>query len=349
VRTLSRHRRAFTLIELLVVIAIIAVLIGLLLPAVQKVREAAARASCSNNLKQLALACHNYHDANGALPYGRKFDNWDTYTWTEYILPYFEQSSVYAGYGTLGVPTWQQFYPGSNGPIGNNALERNSRHSVMKTYLCPSDIGPNTNEIGTTDYGAIRGNYRGCTASGDMYGSPTDATAGPWGVGVFGVVPLQTTDPAGKIFNTTGPKTNGLPIPGIADGTSNTVMLSEGLSPETSAGWGGPIGMVIYGNMGGALFTTSLTPNSSSPDRPIGPCPRNQGIQSYTAPCVSLGGNAWWTRSAVGAQTAARSQHTGGVNAAMADGSIRFVANTIDLTTWRAMGTRAGGEAVTLP
>jgi prepilin-type N-terminal cleavage/methylation domain-containing protein/prepilin-type processing-associated H-X9-DG protein len=349
-RPARQTRRGFTLIELLVVIAIIAVLIGLLLPAVQKVREAAARASCTNNLKQLALACHNYHDATGQLPYGRKFDNWDTYTWTTLILPYFEQGAVANGYATtLAAQAWQQSYPGSNGPIGNDAQQRLSRHTVMKTYLCPSDIGPNTNEIGTTDYGAIRGNYRGCTGSGDMYGSPTDSTAGPWGVGVFGVVPFQTTDPAGRIFSTTGPKTTGLPITGIADGTSNTVLLSEGLSPETSAGWGGPIGMTIYGNMGGALFTTTLTPNSSSPDRPIGPCPQNQGIASYTAPCVSLGGNAWWTRSAERAYVAARSKHSGGVNAALADGSVRFVTDSVDLATWRAMGTRAGGESALLP
>jgi prepilin-type processing-associated H-X9-DG protein len=332
-----------------VVIAIIGILIALLLPAVQKIREAAARMSCGNNLHQLALACHNYHDAYSQFPFGRKFDNWDTYTWSELVLPDLEQSNIYGEYLTLNERAWQQFYPGSNGVISNNPVQRQARHSVIKMFLCSSDIGPNTNEFGTDWYGMIRGNYRACTGSGDMYGNRTDSTAGPWGVGVFGVVPFQTTDPAGKIFNTTGPKTAGVPLTGIGDGASNTVLLSEALSPETSAGWGGPIGSILYGNMGGGLFTTTITPNSSSPDRPIGPCPRNQGISSYTAPCVSLGGNAWWTRSAVGAYVGARSRHSGGVNVAMADGSVRFMPDSIDLVTWRALGTRSGGEVVALP
>jgi prepilin-type N-terminal cleavage/methylation domain-containing protein/prepilin-type processing-associated H-X9-DG protein len=343
-----RGRRGFTLIELLVVIAIIAILIGLLLPAVQKIREAAARMSCSNNLKQLALACHNYHDANGQMPYGRKFDNWDSFTWSELVQPYFEQDNVYRGWLFLSTPSWNENYPGPNGPIGDNPTQRQSRHAVIKTFLCPSDGGPNTNEIGTAPYGMIRGNYRACTGSGDMYGNKADSTAGPWGVGVFGVVPFQTTDPAGKIFNTTGPRTAGVQIPAISDGTSNTVLLSEALSPDSSAGWGGPIGSILYGNMGGGLFTTTITPNSSAPDRPIGPCPKDQGISSYTAPCLSLGGNAWWTRSAVGAYVGARSRHSGGVNAALADGSVRFVANGIDLVTWRGLGTRANGEVVSI-
>ena len=134
------------------------------------------------------------------------------------------------------------------------------------------------------------------------------------------------------------------------DGTTNTLLLSEGVVPSTTTGWGGPIGAYIYGNMGGALFTASLTPNSSAADRPIGPCPQDGNRDpSYREPCLSLGNNAWWTRSAVGSQVAARSKHPTGVNAALAHGSVRFVANSVDQAVWRAMGTRAGGETVNLP
>src|SRR5260370_41609944 len=117
-------------------------------------------------------------------------------------MAYLEQTNVQAGYIYLNDPAWRADYSGGggpNGPIGNNAQQGLSRHTVIRTFLCPGDIGPNTGEIGTTDYGMVRGNYRACTGSGDMYGNATDNSGGPWGVGVFGVVPFQTTDPAGKI------------------------------------------------------------------------------------------------------------------------------------------------------
>lgn len=338
-------RNAFTLIELLVVIAIIAVLIGLLVPAVQKVREAANRMKCNNNLKQIAIACQSFHDTMGSLPYGRKYDCWDTYTWTVLVLPYIEQDAVYKGYSSITMTPMANSYnvngtqTGPNGPIGDNAVLRNSRHTPMTTFACPSDKGNTGNELGTSAYGARRGSYRGVAGSGDMYGNPTDTTTGPWGLGVFGVK-------GGQSFDKGGFSACGIPIASILDGTSNTLMVSEGLVPVDTTGWGGPVGMVWYGNMGGGLMTTSLTPNSSSPDRLVGPCPQTAGDPSYKGACLTLGGNAWWTPSAAGAHAAARSLHTGGVNGAMTDGSVRFYSESINLSTWRAIGTRAGGEVV---
>jgi prepilin-type N-terminal cleavage/methylation domain-containing protein/prepilin-type processing-associated H-X9-DG protein len=338
----KRNSSAFTLIELLVVIAVIGVLIALLLPAVQKVRDAAARTRCSNNLKQLALACANYESVHQVLPYGRKYDIWDAYSWTQLTLPFIEQDGVHQLYWTLPLTGFEKKYPSALGPIGDDTRLRQARTTRISVWYCPSDPGPRENELNTASYGFIRGNYRGCTGSGDMYGVPTDSTAGPWGPGAFACKKGQSIDPGAAV------PTHGTRLPEITDGVSNTLLLSEGLV-ATVTNWGGVMGEIIYGNMGGTLFSNSLTPNSTAADRPVGPCPQNQVDLAYKEPCLSLGGNAWWTPSAAGAHAAARSRHAGGVNAALADGSIRFFTNSIDLAAWRALGTRNQGDIANIP
>jgi len=339
--------RGFTLVELLVVIAIIGVLVALLLPAVQSAREASRRTKCMNNLKQQALAAHNHEDTYKAFPYARKYDRWDTYTWSQKILPFIEQQNVYENYWTMPTVPWVQNYPGPNGPIGNDARLRSARHTKLPCWFCPSDRGTFNNEITTNEYGFVRGNYRGCTGTGDMYGGvPNQFTAATaWYKGVFSVTAGQSVDPT-QSWATIQPVQ--VRAGEVTDGLSNTLMFSEGIVPDVP-GWGGPIGSHIYGNMGGALFTATLTPNSTAQDRLVGPCPQNQGDARYKAPCGSFQGNAWWTPSAAGAHAAARSFHPNGVNASLADGSTQFYSNNIDLAVWRALGSRDGGESVSAP
>lgn len=337
-----RRTLGFTLVELLVVIAIIGVLVALLLPAVQAAREAARRSSCLNNTKNLALACLNYESSKGEMPYGRKYDLWDSYTWTQLIMPYIEQQAVYNNYWSIKdtkyvVPAADVVGP--NGPGGNDERVRQARHSNIPMFYCPSDMGvPSQNEFDSLSWGHLRGSYRGSVGSGDLYGTNftpdlLEPTPERWvRAGVFAVQEL------------TPPQlTPGVRLAEIADGTSNTVLISEGLAP-TVPHWGGPLGGLIYGNIGGSLFNTFLTPNSSETDRPIGPCPSDQQDTTYTAPCLSFGAHPGTAGRGGRGHTAARSFHPGGVNASMADGSVQFVADGIDQLTWRSMGTRDKGD-----
>jgi prepilin-type N-terminal cleavage/methylation domain-containing protein/prepilin-type processing-associated H-X9-DG protein len=349
--------RGFTLVELLVVIAIIGILVALLLPAIQAAREAARRSTCVNNLKNLSLACLNYESTKNELPYGRKFDDWDAYTWTQLILPYIEQQSVYDNYWTLPDPVYSNprsggnnLAPGSYGPLADDPRMRAARHSQIPPFYCPSGQAPQANELNTPGYGFWRGNYFGCVGAGDMYGNGvlfSDGTNEPpnkpirnseW-KGAFAVKPHGGGGPP--------PLYTPVRIKDFVDGTSNTLLLSESLVPVVP-GWGGAIGETIYGNMGGALFSAYTTPNSSIEDKPNGPCPQQQGDTEYPAPCLSNGGNAPGSPSGARSYAAARSRHPGGVNVSLADASVRFVTDDIATNVWRAAGTRAWNEPLKL-
>ncbi len=338
-----RSRAGFTLVELLVVIAIIGILIGLLLPAVQAAREAARKTTCINNMRQLTLGCLNFESANKAFPYGRKYDSWDTFTFTELILPFCEEKAVYDKYTYLekhgfAAQAASGATPGPNGPIGDDVNMRAARQAYLPTFCCPSDANaPAQDEWTAAAFCFYRMNFRACTGSGDMYGTKIfDGTNGPWGLGAFGVISGQSFD---KHFT-------GANRRDIRDGLSKTLFLSEG-PVTTVAAWGGPIGETLYGNMGGALFSAATAPNSNSPDRPLGPCPKDQGDTDYKFPCLSLGGESWFTPSAAGAYATARSYHAGGVNISLGDGSCTFVTDNINLTVWRSLATRNGGETIT--
>jgi prepilin-type processing-associated H-X9-DG protein len=284
----------------------------------------------------------NYESAHDALPYARKYDIWDTYTWVQLILAQMEEQATYDNYWTLPQKGYATTTPGPNGPIGDDPRLRAARHARLPPHYCPSDITPQANEMDTRAFGFWRGNYRGCIGSGDMYGLQIDNTdPQPLGKGAFGVKQRQGVDEDSR------ERTEEVRFSQIADGTSKTLLLSEGIVP-TVPGWGGALGETIYGNMGGALFSAFNTPNSSSPDGVIGPCPDQLNDPDLRAPCVSIASASWWSQGARRSHAAARSKHPGGVNVAMADGAVAFISDSIDLIVWRSAATRAGEESQSL-
>jgi len=316
-------RAGFTLIELLVVIAIIAILIGLLLPAVQKVRDAAARTQCVNNLKQMGLALHGYHDVYGKLPAGQfPWANPGTTTppyegswsWQAQILPYIEQDNVYRmakAYSNVG---------GSNYYSWNNP----ACAQKMKIYTCPADS-------------------RGPVAyPGPANGLAVDQALTGY-LGVSGTVSAATGQGNGILFSTfpaTAPT-----LVGITDGTSNTVMVGE--RPPNSnlefGWWFAAYGYDGRGN-GDCVMTTNdlaianyfIANYSSAPNLPCDGTAANKiGVQPGK-PNVGCDAAHFW------------SFHSGGVQFLMGDGSARMITYSNN-NVLPALSTRAGGEVANLP
>jgi prepilin-type N-terminal cleavage/methylation domain-containing protein/prepilin-type processing-associated H-X9-DG protein len=309
----ARHS-AFTLIELLVVIAIIAILIGLLLPAVQKVREAAARAKCQNNLKQWGLAMHNHHDATGKLPYGSRAVGTNRQSWAPPLWPYIEQDNLFRMYNLnagfyLPPNTITNTF---NGPTGK----------PVATYYCPSDRSP-------------------ANAQGDQYWRVRGSYAVNWGPVPFQTVP-STPLPLGPApfgFNDyfTRSQARETKLTGITDGTSNTMLLSEKIMhPQDNVF--DHRGDFLNDDGGGNIFTTLDTPNAGIDAMKFPqyctPAPQ--------LPCTTATGSG----SRFAMKQSARSRHTGGVNVVLGDGSVRFVRDSIPLAAWQALSTMSGGEVI---
>jgi prepilin-type N-terminal cleavage/methylation domain-containing protein len=323
-RTDRLHSRAFTLIELLVVIAIIAVLIGLLLPAVQKVRDAAARASCQNNLKQIGLALHNYHDANGSFPPGGVTNGpccgtQSGPTWTIFILPYMEQDALYRRYDQTK----------TNEDLANQFV----REQFVKSYTCPSDQNANTLLVPDSGPGAdlnrnyMTGSYRAMAGVTDGLGW-FDAECGRvYPLGQRGVLHSVSDPKYPPAFPSgyTAPPYGRETIPGIPDGTSNTLLVGEYTTltrPRRTTFW-------------------AYTYTSYNQSEVVLPPQTRQMLPDYNQ-CDSFSG------SSVGGNNPCKrawgSTHSNIINFVLADGSVRAISQNVDMLLFAAMATIANGE-----
>ncbi len=327
---MKSQRPGFTLIELLVVIAIIAVLIALLLPAVQSAREAARRAQCINNLKQIGLGMHNYESSNGSLPPGQKSCCWGT--WLVFMMPHVEQQSLFNAWNFGGDLVYLQMGSQYDVPLRyNGAANTTVSATRVNAFMCPSD----GNGTSLTGIGQVTSQNYVVNFGNLVTAQPTSMDFGGVTYG-FGGAPF--TDMSAP---TPGMSGRGVvAFSGITDGLSNTLLVSELVVGIGSGGqYNAPFDLRGFSWWGsGACFTTWIAPNSSQPDVTEDP---SYCVYPHSSnpPCTA-------PTSTLPRFNGARSRHSGGVNAAMADGSVRFVKNSVSLNVWRSLSTTRGGEIV---
>jgi len=321
----SRHP-AFTLVELLVVIAIIGILIALLLPAVQAAREAARRSQCSNNLKQIGLGLHNYHDSNKTFPVGAwslpppVYGEPEFWYFLHAILPQVEQGSLYQLYYQFEKDLWAHNTKPWNGD-GPNYWPAAATDQSVPGYFCPSDGMGGKWEVVNGPIHMFKSNYLGFFPGVNEQDAYNDVS-GPVNPMVRSVFGMNRA----TMFSD------------ILDGTSNTMVVGEYL---TGTSVNSVRGAPITNRAMAQFIFTGLSPNSASPDISIDYpsfCQTGDNLPLLNLPCIGM----WSTQDTA----ASRSRHPGGVQCLMGDASARFFSNTIDMTTWQRLSFMCDGQTL---